>query len=299
MNRNTRAHYSLPIIFFFHFWLLFPDGRCWITPTHAKCINKMFFEQHQSKCSPNLIHDNVTYELHTLSFSLLEHGIPILSYIVTIILFVITLIAELQKRRSKIHYRGKRKYIESARKQKSLFILKQSGVLGLCLICSFGLVTISRLTCCSFMLILPSILLNTFFGSVAVIIYLYFKLPRNEIVESQRTTFSLRNSVLNKNVLPSLTHGYSPTVTQRPIDDGKFGGIYLGDDDDDSDDSDEYEFDVFEISDNINKTTTTTNDDATRSVDTSNHLLRLTSVCSVTTGQVSSSRSKPDDNVVV
>ena len=96
--------------------------------------------------------------------------------------------------------------------------------------------------------------MDTLFGLFTVLAFFKLKQPTCEQYESERTKFSLRNSVAHQQ-LKAITNNFRPKKQFMPKDDG---GIYVGDEGDDCDE----DYDEFELCD-MNLTATSV---ATRSI---------------------------------
>lgn len=104
--------------------------------------------------------------------------------------------------------------------------------------------------------------MDPLFGLLSVLAFFKLKQPTCEQFESERSKFSLKNSVANQQI-KFVTNGFRPKKEVKLKDDG---GIYVGDDSDDCDD----DYDDFELND-MNLTSTSVATRSLRSIDDSNN----------------------------
>ena len=178
-----------------------------------------------------------SYRAMVLSHFFFEIGTIVISLVLSIAFFSRGVIAEFRKWKQNQKFKGKRKYLEMARHTKSVFLLKQLACLVISLSISSGYLLFTRFFCGKFAMVLSGAIMDSLLGLLSVLAFLTLKQPTCEQFESQRSKFSLRNSVANPQI-KFLTHNFRPKKEFKPKDDG---GIYVGDDGDDCSEYDEYE----------------------------------------------------------
>lgn len=234
------------------------DTRCWIRHSKPQCMDRDFFNS-DNTCSQD---GEITYNTYMLSYFFFERFITVISLILSILFISRGCIAEVRKRKQNENFQGKRRYLEIARHTKSIFLLKQLGCLVLALFVSFGYLLFTRVLKGCFALVLSGAMMDPLFGLLSVLAFFKLKQPTCEQFESERSKFSLRNSVANQQI-KFVTNGFCPKKEVKLKDDG---GIYVGDDSDDCDD----DYDDFELND-MNLTSTSVATRSLRSIDDSNN----------------------------
>lgn len=223
------------------------ESRCWLAPQDLRCLNEDYSDQEESQCQREQYWSTILF----------ESVMPFISFAVSFILFITTLVMEVLKRRNNSELTGKRLYFETARQRKSRFILTQMGVNVLALFLCFSIFHSRNLVDKqSFPFVLTEVVLDTLFGFFIVLIFLKIKLPADSFETSK---FSLRRSVRSKETFHFVTGGYVPKPRRPTIKDD--GGIYMGDDDD-CGSFDEFEDEEYDVSDyNMTFVTTRSVDD--------------------------------------